>query len=153
MTLLTLKDAGITLGAPLFTRLDLTLQPGDRLGLVAPNGRGKSTLLSVLAGRAELTEGKITRRRGLVTGILAQDVPEALSGLTAREVVLGAVPEDEDHFNVRTGQDHARFGAVKLARALLESLVDSDNVQFTVCRHDSSSGQDKGQAKKQTMQH
>jgi ATPase subunit of ABC transporter with duplicated ATPase domains len=96
MSLLTLKDAGITLGAPLFTQLDLTLNPGDRLGLVAPNGRGKSTLLSAIAGRAELTEGQITRRRGLVTGLLAQDVPEALSRLPAREVVLGAVPEDED---------------------------------------------------------
>jgi ATPase subunit of ABC transporter with duplicated ATPase domains len=96
MSLLTLKHAGITLGAPLFTQLDLTLHSGDRLGLVAPNGRGKSTLLSALAGRTELTEGQITRRRGLVTGLLAQDVPEAFSRLAAREVVLGAVAEDED---------------------------------------------------------
>jgi ATPase subunit of ABC transporter with duplicated ATPase domains len=96
MSLLTLKDAGITLGAALFTQLDLTLQPGDRLGLVAPNGRGKSTLLSAIAGHAELTEGQITRRRGLVTGLLAQGVPTSLAALTAREVVLGAVQEGED---------------------------------------------------------
>ena len=79
MSLLTLKDAGITLGAPLFSNLDLTLHPGDRLALVAPNGRGKSTLLQAIAGLTELTEGQITRRRGLVTGFLAQEVPAGLA--------------------------------------------------------------------------
>ena len=96
MSLITLKDAGVTLGAPLFSQLDLTLHPGDRLGLVAPNGRGKSTLLLALAGLGELTEGVITRKRGLVTGLLAQDVPVGLAGRTAREVVLQAVEEGEE---------------------------------------------------------
>jgi ATPase subunit of ABC transporter with duplicated ATPase domains len=96
MSLLTLKDAGITLGAPLFTQLDLTLHPGDRLALVAPNGRGKSTLLSAILGTVELTEGRITRRRGLMTGLLSQDVPVDLSAMTVRDVVLGAVTEGED---------------------------------------------------------
>lgn len=96
MSLLNLKDAAITLGAPLFAQLDLTLHPGDRLALVAPNGRGKSTLLMALAGLGELTEGQITRKRGLVTGLLAQDVPAALADLTAREVVLQAVEEGEE---------------------------------------------------------
>ena len=96
MSLLTLKDAGITLGVTLFTQLDLTLHPGERLALVAPNGRGKSTLLSAITGTVELTEGKITRRRGLVTGHLAQDVPAELSRLTAREVVMQAAADGEE---------------------------------------------------------
>jgi ATPase subunit of ABC transporter with duplicated ATPase domains len=96
MSLLTLKAAGITLGAPLFTQLDLTLHPGDRLGIVAPNGRGKSTLLQAIAGSAELTIGEITRRRGCVTGTLTQDLPEALGPLTVREAVSAAGAEDED---------------------------------------------------------
>jgi ATPase subunit of ABC transporter with duplicated ATPase domains len=96
MTLLTLKAAGITLGATLFTQLYLTLHPGDRLGIVAPNGRGKSTLLQAIAGSAELTTGEITRQRGLVTGTLTQDLPEALGPLTVREAVRAARAEDED---------------------------------------------------------
>jgi ATPase subunit of ABC transporter with duplicated ATPase domains len=96
MTLLTLKDAGITLGAPLFTQLDLTLNPGDRLALVAPNGRGKSTLLQAIAGQTDLTEGRITRRRGLVTGFLTQDMPPNLASLTVREIVTAAVDDDQD---------------------------------------------------------
>ncbi|MGL6209157.1 MAG: ATP-binding cassette domain-containing protein, partial [Paracoccaceae bacterium] len=96
MTLITLKDAGITLGAPLFTQLDLTLNPGDRLALVAANGRGKSTLLQAIAGRVDLTEGQITRRRGLAIGLLAQDMPPALAGLTLREAVVSALEDGED---------------------------------------------------------
>lgn len=96
MTLLTLKDAGITLGATLFTQLDLTLNPGDRLAIVAPNGRGKSTLLQAVAGLADLTTGQITRRRGLVTGYLTQDMPAAYAPLTLRETVVSAVSEGEE---------------------------------------------------------
>ncbi len=104
MTLLTLKDAGITLGAPLFAQLDLTLHPGDRLALVAPNGRGKSTLLHAIAGSAELTGGQITRRRGLVTGHLVQDMPPDMAPdltpdpapVTLRGAVRAAVPAGEE---------------------------------------------------------
>lgn len=96
MSLLSLKAAGITLGAPLFSQLDLTLHPGDRLGVVAPNGRGKSTLLQAIAGRVELTSGDITRRRGLVTGLLPQDMPSDLATLTPRDAVRAAVDEGED---------------------------------------------------------
>jgi ATPase subunit of ABC transporter with duplicated ATPase domains len=96
MSLLTLKAAGIMLGAPLFSQLDLTLHPGDRLGIVAPNGRGKSTLLQAVAGRVDLSSGDITRRRGLVTGHLTQDMPPDLAPLTIREAVRGAVAEGED---------------------------------------------------------
>ncbi len=43
----------LTLGQPLFTDLTFSLEPGDRLGLIAANGRGKSTLLRCLAGQLE----------------------------------------------------------------------------------------------------
>ena len=35
---------------PLFEGVDLTLSPGDRVGLVGPGGVGKSTLMRILAG-------------------------------------------------------------------------------------------------------
>lgn len=104
MSLLALKAAGITLGAPLFSQLDLTLHPGDRLAIVAPNGRGKSTLLQAVAGFADLTAGEITRRRGLVTGYLPQDTPQALSRLSSRDAVLAAAPEG-DHWRADIALD------------------------------------------------
>ncbi|HEX3539872.1 MAG TPA: ABC-F family ATP-binding cassette domain-containing protein [Acidimicrobiales bacterium] len=65
-----LGDKGIELtgvgfhhpGAPvLFEGLDLTVDRGTRLGIVGPNGVGKSTLLDLLAGRKEPTAGSIER--------------------------------------------------------------------------------------------
>jgi hypothetical protein len=39
MTLITLRNFGVTLGAPLFSALNLVVNAGDRIGLVAANGR------------------------------------------------------------------------------------------------------------------
>jgi ATP-binding cassette subfamily F protein uup len=47
--------------AELFSGLDLTLDRGTRLGVVGPNGVGKSTLLDLLAGRKAPTSGTIER--------------------------------------------------------------------------------------------
>jgi ATP-binding cassette subfamily F protein uup len=47
--------------AELFTGLDLTLDRGSRLGIVGPNGVGKSTLLDLLGGRKQPTSGTIER--------------------------------------------------------------------------------------------
>ena len=98
MTILTLKDIGVTLGAPLFSGLSLTLNPGDRLGLVAANGRGKSTLLRIIAGEVEPTTGDVTRARGLQIGHLAQDIPETLLPLPFYAAVLDALPAEQAEY-------------------------------------------------------
>ena len=61
MTLINIRNLGVTLNAPLFSRLDLSVNAGDRIGLVAANGRGKSTLLRCIAGVAEPSDGEIVR--------------------------------------------------------------------------------------------
>ncbi len=91
MSLMSLKDLSVTLGAPLFSDLNLTIHPGDRIGLVAANGRGKSTLLRCLAGGLDPTRGGITRARGLLIGHVGQDVPAALLPLSLRAAVRGAL--------------------------------------------------------------
>ncbi len=91
MTLMTLRGLGVMLAAPLFSDLSLTIQPGDRVGLVAANGRGKSTLLRCLAGTAEATSGEITRSRGLRVGHVTQEVPDDVSVLALADAVRGAL--------------------------------------------------------------
>lgn len=49
----------------LFSKLDILLSPGSRLGLFGPNGSGKSTLLRILAGEINADGGTIKRADGL----------------------------------------------------------------------------------------
>lgn len=87
MALINLQSLSATLRAPLFSNLNLSVSSGDRLGIVAANGRGKSTLLRCLAGQFEPTSGEVTRARGLRLGFVEQDVPAALGEFTFRDVV------------------------------------------------------------------
>ncbi len=62
-------------GKPLFTDLSVTVETGDRLGVVGINGCGKSTLLQVLAGTREPEAGTVRRGRGTRVSVLDQDAP------------------------------------------------------------------------------
>lgn len=95
MSLLAVKDLALTLGQPLFSDLSFTLAPGDRLGLIAANGRGKSSLLACLAGRIAPSAGQITRARGLTVALVPQELPAALLPLTPRQAVAAALPPDQ----------------------------------------------------------
>jgi ATP-binding cassette subfamily F protein uup len=50
----------------------LTIDEGERVGLVGRNGTGKSTFLQIAAGVLEPDAGEFTRRRDLVTGYMPQ---------------------------------------------------------------------------------
>ena len=95
MTMININALGVTLGNPLFDDLNLTISKGDRIGLVAANGRGKSTLMGCIAGTFEPTTGDITRARGLRVGHVAQNVPPAAQGTTLYEMVLAALPQEQ----------------------------------------------------------
>jgi len=64
-----------------FDSLTLGVSEGDRIGVVGRNGDGKSTLLSLLAGRIEPDSGRVTRRRDVTVGMLDQrdQLPDALT--------------------------------------------------------------------------
>ncbi len=56
----------------LFQDLTLTIESGERIGLIGPNGMGKSTLLKILAGISDTDQGEISRQRGLRIGYVEQ---------------------------------------------------------------------------------
>ncbi len=95
MTLINIRNLGVTLGNPLFSKLNLVVNSGDRIGLVAANGRGKSTLFACIAGALEPSAGEITKARGLTIGHVAQNVPVALFDTPFYDAVLQALPADQ----------------------------------------------------------
>src|ERR1044071_9698 len=71
-----LRLEGVHRGGGTFVILyypDAAIALGDRIGLVGPNGAGKTTLLRIAAGIDEPDEGKVTRKRDLTIGMLAQE--------------------------------------------------------------------------------
>ena len=86
-------------------RISLVVSPGDRIGIVGPNGIGKSTLLRVLAGLEQADRGQIIR--GGAVGLLPQE-PEARSGETvlgylARRTGVGLAEREMDELAARLG--------------------------------------------------
>src|SRR5580698_2249692 len=69
---------------------DVTLSflPGAKIGVVGPNGMGKSTLLRMMAGLEQPSSGEVRLMPGYSIGILAQE-----PALDEHETVLGNVAE------------------------------------------------------------
>src|SRR5581483_8809770 len=73
MALLSLRGAAKSFGSrQILEGLDFDVEPGARVGVIGPNGGGKSTLLRILAGRETVDAGELTLRRGLVLAFLPQ---------------------------------------------------------------------------------
>ncbi len=60
-------------GEYLFHSVSFKINPSDKIGIVGPNGCGKTTLLRILAGELEPESGSINFQKGLKIGYLPQD--------------------------------------------------------------------------------
>lgn len=89
--------------------VSFSLHEGQRLGLIARNGTGKTTLLNILAGKEGYEEGSIVLRNGLTVGYLEQEThfPPHLS---VREAVMEKVPADDDNAALRVEQILTKLG-------------------------------------------
>ncbi|MCO5986859.1 ABC-F family ATP-binding cassette domain-containing protein [Actinoallomurus spadix] len=95
MNLINVEGLGKAYGpVPLLDDVSLGVSAGDRIGVVGRNGGGKSTLVSLLAGRIEPDSGRVTHTRGLRLGFLTQR-DEFPDGATVRSVVFGDRAEHE----------------------------------------------------------
>ena len=71
----------------LFENLSFGVDENQRIGLIARNGTGKTTLLDIIAGREDYEAGRITFRRDLKTAYLEQN-PKFPSGTTVIDACL-----------------------------------------------------------------
>ena len=74
MSILTARNLAKSYGAQdVFSGIDISIARGDKIALVGPNGAGKTSLLRILLGTDEPTDGNVFRSRGLRMGYLPQD--------------------------------------------------------------------------------
>jgi len=76
----------------LFSDANLIISLGERIGLVGPNGTGKTTLLRIIAGLEPIDSGDVVLVKGTTIGYLRQDVTEDPHDSILEEV-LSAQPE------------------------------------------------------------
>lgn len=69
----------------LFENISLGISEGDRVGLIARNGTGKTTLLNIITGKEGVDQGSVIFRNDLQVGYLSQD-PEFTAGATVESV-------------------------------------------------------------------
>ena len=74
MSLVTFNDIHVAYGPQVvFDGLELVIHPGEHVGLVGPNGCGKTTLLKLITGEVRPEMGNITKNKGLRIGYLPQE--------------------------------------------------------------------------------
>lgn len=71
----------------LFEDVSFVVEERQHIGLIARNGKGKSTLLKILAGEEPLDSGRITLRNGIRVGYLEQE-PDFEAGVTVMDACL-----------------------------------------------------------------
>ena len=116
-------------GVPVLRRIDLRIDPDDRIALLGANGNGKSTLAKVLAGRMEPISGSQTRSQKLRVGYFAQHQAEELSlDLTALEQARHTMPKaTEEQVRKHLG----RFGfPQKRAETLIGAMSGGEKARL-----------------------
>lgn len=78
-------------GREILKEVNFQVEPADRIGLVGPNGSGKTSLLRMIAGELPPDKGEIRIAKGARVGYLPQDVYESLSG-GLLQFVVDSVP-------------------------------------------------------------
>jgi ATP-binding cassette subfamily F protein uup len=74
MALVTLLDGQLAYGElPLLDRAAFSMEAGERIGLIGRNGTGKSSLLSVIAGKATLDDGEVRLKDGTRVVLVDQE--------------------------------------------------------------------------------
>ncbi len=77
----------------LFADIAFGVDEGEKIGIVARNGTGKSTLLRILAGEESPDDGKVVHRRDLRVGYLPQE-PVFAPGITVGEAAVENLDQD-----------------------------------------------------------
>ncbi|WP_165170166.1 energy-dependent translational throttle protein EttA [Adlercreutzia sp. ZJ242] len=112
--------------------VSLSFFPGAKIGVVGPNGMGKSTLLKVMAGLEEVTAGEARLTPGYTVGILQQEPPleEDKTVIENVRMAFADVLAKVERFNqvsAEMGDPDADFDALMDEMGRLQDEIDAAN--------------------------
>jgi ATPase subunit of ABC transporter with duplicated ATPase domains len=112
--------------------VSLVVSPGDRVGIVGPNGIGKSTLLRVLAGLEEADGGRVLRNGSV--GYLRQETAAdgRSGGESARTALAEVMRGDCDFLLLDEPTNNLDFAGI----AWLERFLDRSPAGVVLVSHD-----------------
>ena len=114
----------------LFLPFSEEIHHGERVGLIGPNGTGKTHLLKVLSGENQPTEGQVTFGPRTSVGVFTQvnNRPDFL-GRECIEIVLDRISEEE-----KAMKTLARYGLRNNARQKFETLSGGQKARLEILR-------------------
>ena len=110
----------------------LSFYPGAKIGVVGPNGMGKSTLLKVMAGLEEVSAGDARLTLGYTVGILQQEPPldEEATVIENIRMAFADVLAKVERFNaigMEMADPDADFDALMEEMGTLQNEIDAAN--------------------------
>ena len=110
----------------------LSFYPGAKIGVVGPNGMGKSTLLKIMAGLEEVSNGDAKLTPGYSVGILMQEPPleEDKTVLENVQMAFGDILAKIERFNAigaEMAEPDADFDALMEEMGKLQDAIDAAN--------------------------
>src|SRR6266481_1720206 len=133
-------STGYAPGHPVLSRLDLRLDPDDRIALLGANGNGKTTFARLLAGRLAPLSGQMTRSQKLTCGFFAQHQIEEMEPDASAYDHLARVMPDSPPEALRTRLGGFGFGQDKAFVAVGElSGGERARLNFALVTHDAPS--------------
>jgi ATP-binding cassette subfamily F protein 3 len=131
MTLIDLQNVTTSYsGDPVFEEICWQINPGRKIGLIGPNGCGKTTLFRLIAGELTPDRGQVFRAKGLKIGFLRQEIQlrgelslfdemlTSFSDLLAmhremEKLETAMASHGEDHGKERLGEIMHRYSALR----------------------------------------
>lgn len=88
-------------GETLFKDISLSIYRGEKVGLIGPNGIGKTTLFKILLGKMPFDGGEISLGKNVVTGYFDQEMAQLSDEKTVIDEIWDAYPY-LNHYQVRS---------------------------------------------------